>query len=87
MKKEEKKNNGMVLDVVCRMYLITTDGFYESEVDGEKYYFCCDKCKAEFDKHPQKYIEGYISHDEGKKFSCNIKPGRGVVIQHRHAHE
>lgn len=26
------------------------------EVDGQKVYFCCEECKAEFEKDPQKYL-------------------------------
>jgi len=46
-----------IRDVVCGMYLITTERCKVSEVNGEKYYFCCDTCKAEFDNNSDKYIE------------------------------
>lgn len=55
-----------IRDVVCGMYLITTEGCKVSEVSGEKYYFCCDTCKAEFDNNSDKYIEYHplISKEE-----------------------
>lgn len=29
-----------------------------SEVKGTRYYFCCGGCKPQFDKNPDKYLEG-----------------------------
>lgn len=49
-------------DIVCGMYLITTERCKVSEFNGRKYYFCCDKCKDEFDKSKTKYIELNNSH-------------------------
>jgi len=44
-------------DIVCGMYLLTIDGCKVSEFNGQKYYFCCDTCKDEFDKHTDKYVD------------------------------
>ncbi|MDO8550460.1 MAG: YHS domain-containing protein [Ignavibacteria bacterium] len=54
-----------IRDVVCGMYLITTDGCKVSEVKEEKYYFCWDTCKAEFDKNMDKYVDNIsVKNDE-----------------------
>lgn len=49
--------NDFIRDVVCGMYLISTEGCKFSEINGRKYYFCCDACKVEFDTHTDKYID------------------------------
>ncbi len=66
-----------IRDVVCGMYLITTEGCKVSEVNGEKYYFCCDTCKAEFDSHPDKYIEHKSTRNKREKIlNKNSLPDR-----------
>lgn len=29
------------------------------EYKGKTYYFCCEKCKAEFEKNPEKYVKAH----------------------------
>ncbi len=54
----------MIQDIVCGIYLITTEGCKVSEVNDKKYYFCCDTCKAEFDNYTEKYVEDFESAKE-----------------------
>ena len=39
-----------------------------TEYKGQKTYFCCEKCKAEFDKNPKKYVK--IVNAELKKINA-----------------
>ena len=43
-------------DVVCGMYLFTTEGCGVSEVNGKKYFFCSKICKDEFEKNNARYL-------------------------------
>ncbi|UCH93343.1 MAG: YHS domain-containing protein [Candidatus Aminicenantes bacterium] len=53
----------------------------KAEYKGETYYFCCEKCKAAFEKDPEKYLnccEGKVSYVCPMK-QCNVKsdkPGK-----------
>jgi YHS domain-containing protein len=49
-------------DVVCGMEVEV--GKICSEYDGKRYCFCCEACKEEFEKTPDKYIE------EGSEGGC-----------------
>lgn len=42
-------------DPVCLMKVKIEDGAISSEYKGERYYFCSQTCKEEFDKNPEKY--------------------------------
>lgn len=57
-------HRNFVYDVVCGMPI--TD-IYKSEVsrfEGKKYYFCCMKCKMEFDDDPVKYLKDFEAENE-----------------------
>lgn len=41
-----------------------------SEYDGAIYYFCCKGCKAKFDRHPEKYLNGLVPHAHDKNHNC-----------------
>ncbi|MHB1687410.1 MAG: YHS domain-containing protein [Ignavibacteriaceae bacterium] len=72
----------MIKDIVCGMYLISTDGCKESVVNGKKYYFCCDVCKEEFDKNTGRYdvsIQRDISEKEPSLFIQTIERERDLV--------
>jgi YHS domain-containing protein len=51
------------------------------EYKGKTYYFCCEKCKAEFEKNPEKYVEKttcenhYYCPTEGCQYKSD-KPGK-----------
>lgn len=44
----------MATDVICGMK-VNEDTEFVSEFQGKKFYFCCEHCKATFDKNPLKY--------------------------------
>ena len=44
----------MATDVVCGMKVKESTDI-KSEFQGKTFYFCSDRCKAEFDKNPLKY--------------------------------
>jgi xanthine dehydrogenase accessory factor len=41
---------------VCGMAIDTATAKYVVELGGERVYFCCDCCKAEFERAPDKYL-------------------------------
>lgn len=41
---------------VCGMSIDIASAKYVVEVDGQCVYFCCDGCKAEFERAPEKYL-------------------------------
>ncbi len=45
----------MVKDPVCGMMVDDKKTEFKSEHMGKTYYFCCQPCKASFDKNPAKY--------------------------------
>jgi xanthine dehydrogenase accessory factor len=45
-------------DVICGMMVEIPTAKYVSEFRGEKYYFCCASCKAQFEKNPEQAIRG-----------------------------
>ena len=46
----------MVKDLVCGMTVDPKSAAATSEYKGQTYYFCSKGCKAQFDKHPEKYV-------------------------------
>ncbi len=44
-------------DLICGMSVEIATARYISEFRGEKYYFCCASCKAEFEKNPEAAIQ------------------------------
>lgn len=83
-KGDDKVNQeNFIRDVVCGMYLITTEGCKVSEVNGEKYYFCCDTCKEEFDKNMDKYIDNIPQNKKGEKNSAKVEWERDPVCGER----
>lgn len=45
----------MVLDPVCKMTIDLSQAVATSEWKGQKFYFCSEYCKDEFDNNPQRY--------------------------------
>ncbi|WP_174590923.1 YHS domain-containing protein [Methanocella conradii] len=45
----------MVKDPVCNMEVNPTSPGAKETYQGKTYYFCCESCKATFDKNPDKY--------------------------------
>jgi Cu+-exporting ATPase len=43
-------------DVVCGMD-IDPDEAVKTEIGDQTFYFCCARCKAEFEKEPLRYIK------------------------------
>jgi xanthine dehydrogenase accessory factor len=43
-------------DPICGMMVDTHAAKYESEFEGQSFYFCCAGCKQEFDIQPNKYV-------------------------------
>lgn len=57
---------------VCKTPIAKDAPQISSEYKGKTYYFCCEKCKAEFEKDPEKYATG--KEYEGKKvYVCPMK--------------
>lgn len=48
----------MELDPVCGMEVDPKTTTLKSTYQGKTYYFCSPGCKRDFDKDPQKYLEG-----------------------------
>ncbi len=44
-------------DVICGMMVEIPTAKYVSEFRGEKFYFCCASCKAQFEKNPEAFAE------------------------------
>lgn len=43
-------------DVICGMMVEIPNAKYISEFRGEKFYFCCASCKAQFEKSPEAFV-------------------------------
>ena len=46
----------MNVDPVCNMEVSDAPDTPKSDYKGTTYYFCCDSCKEEFDRHPEEYV-------------------------------
>lgn len=44
-----------VKDPVCGMMIEENDAVATSDYRGQRYYFCSDDCKVEFDENPAEY--------------------------------
>lgn len=44
-------------DPVCKMKVDKNKAKYSSEYKGEKYYFCSENCKSQFDSKPEDFIK------------------------------
>ncbi len=55
----------MEKDPVCGMS-VDPKTSVSSQYQGKTYYFCCNGCKASFDKEPEKYLanpgSGHMGH-------------------------
>lgn len=49
-------------DPVCGMDVDEEKAAATSEYKGKTYHFCCNACKAAFDKDPEKYAKGEMKH-------------------------
>ncbi len=47
----------MAIDPVCGMKIDEWKAEATSEYLGQKYYFCSEMCKEQFDKEPARYAE------------------------------
>ncbi len=47
----------MAMDPVCRMEVDPARAPAKAEYQGQTYYFCAPGCKAEFERHPEKYVK------------------------------
>ena len=45
-----------VVDPVCKMTIDSEKAAASSEYKGQTIYFCAPRCKAAFDKDPEKYL-------------------------------
>jgi len=60
----------MATDPVCLMIIDEEDAKITSTHKNQKYYFCCNWCKKQFDENPKRYSR--ISND----VSVNLKEVR-----------
>lgn len=44
-------------DPVCKMKVDKSKAKYSSEYQGEKYYFCSENCKNQFDAKPEDFVK------------------------------
>ena len=44
-----------LLDPVCGMTIAPEDAAGHVDYQGQRYYFCCQACKMEFDDNPDAY--------------------------------
>jgi len=58
----------LVTDPVCGMKGKPED-WIEYELNGKKYYFCSESCRAEFKNNPEKYIELNKKKENDKSMS------------------
>ncbi|CAG9168439.1 hypothetical protein LMG23992_01131 [Cupriavidus laharis] len=56
---------GTYLNPVCGMAIARAGTRHVIEYGGERHYFCCDCCKAEFERDPAKYMA--LLHARGEK--------------------
>jgi len=49
----------MVRDPVCGMDVNEHDSRFSTNWEGQKYHFCSDQCKQEFDREPRHYAGGH----------------------------
>ncbi len=47
----------MAVDPVCKMTVEPARAAAQSTYRGQTYYFCCPRCKQEFDREPARYVE------------------------------
>jgi YHS domain-containing protein len=47
----------MAKDPVCGMEVDEKNAAATAEYQGKTFYFCCNGCKAKFDKSPQQYLK------------------------------
>lgn len=47
----------MVTDLVCRMEVNENAAGYSLILEGGKYFFCSEGCRAEFKRRPQDYLK------------------------------
>lgn len=47
----------MLTDPVCHMQVDESDAKYSLVYEGRVYYFCSEGCRAEFQRHPEDYME------------------------------
>jgi YHS domain-containing protein len=45
-----------VVDVVCGEVFPPSLAVFRSELDGQKYWFCCETCKKTFDAAPEDHL-------------------------------
>ena len=43
------------IDLVCGMEVSSKNAKFQTEYQGETYYFCSEGCKTHFDNDPEKY--------------------------------
>ncbi len=52
----------MAKDLVCGMDVDEKTAPAKADYMGQTYYFCAPGCKVAFEKEPQKYLKGCMSH-------------------------
>lgn len=46
----------LVIDVICGQVVDADFVKYHSDYEGERYFFCCEHCKATFDRDPEHFV-------------------------------
>jgi YHS domain-containing protein len=47
----------MTMDPVCGTKVDERMNEFETKFAGKRYFFCSDECRAEFEDHPEDYLE------------------------------
>src|SRR5205085_4747893 len=66
-KKDEKKADGKAINAKCPLSGKDVDAAKTFEYKKQLIGFCCDNCKAKFEKEPEKYIEKVKEFKKNKK--------------------
>ncbi|NIW78803.1 MAG: YHS domain-containing protein [Calditrichae bacterium] len=58
----------MVKDLVCDMMVDEKSPPAKTTYNGKEYYFCCEACKIQFGRDPDKYIEKERNKGQDEQF-------------------
>ena len=47
----------MAMDPVCGTNVDDRMNEFQTKFAGKRYFFCSDECRAEFEEHPEDYLE------------------------------
>jgi YHS domain-containing protein len=54
---DDRRETTMALDLVCGMEVDENNPPFSAVYKGKTYYFCCNSCKREFERDPERFIK------------------------------